>query len=93
MNPKNESEIKEVALKDHPFLLGLTNPGMVYQGCSPDTIIKIAAKRGEYGDWTAYFSTPWTPFGNVLRYGNKMPQQAAAELFPQWANKGLNWRA
>jgi len=30
---------------------------------------------------------------DVLNYGNKMPEQAAKELFPEWAKKGLNWRA
>jgi len=86
-------EIKEVALKDNPFLLGLTNPGMTYQDYSPDTIIEVAARLGDYGDWTAYYLTPQTPFKDVLNYGNKMPEQAAKELFPEWAKKGLNWRA
>ncbi len=45
---KMKYEIKEVALKDHPFLLGLTNPGMAYQDYSPDTIIKVAAEAGNY---------------------------------------------
>ena len=88
-----DSEIKEVALKDNPFLLGLTNQGMTYQDNSPDTIIKVAARLGDYGDWTAYYLTPSTPFGDVLNYGNKLPEQAAKELFPEWAKKGLNWRA
>jgi hypothetical protein len=90
---KSEHEIKEVALKDHPFLLGLTNPGMAYQGYSSNTTIKVAAQAGNYKDWTAYFLVPSTPFGDVLRYGNKMPEQVAKELFPEWAKKGLNWRA
>jgi hypothetical protein len=90
---ENNHEIKEIALKDHPFLLGLTSKGMTYQDYSPDTLIKVAASRGNHGDWTAYFATPETPFGDVLRYGNKMPQKVAEELFPEWAKKGLNWRA
>jgi len=44
-----DHEIKEVALKDHPFLLGLTSKGMVYEGYGPDTVIKVAAIRGDYG--------------------------------------------
>lgn len=88
-----KDEIKEVALKDHPFLLGLTNKGMTYQGYSPDTIIKVAASLGNHGDWTAYYLTPSTPFGDVLHYGNKLPEQVAMKLFPKWAEKGLNWRA
>jgi len=86
-------EIKEVALKDNPFLLGLTNQGMTYQDYGPDTIIKVAARLGDYGDWTAHYLTPFTPFGDVLNYGNKLPEQAAEELFPEWAKKGLNWRS
>lgn len=90
---KEAYEIKEVALKDNPFLLGLTDQGSTYQAYSPDTIIKVAARVGDYGDWTAYYLTPFTPFGNVLDHGNKLPEQAAKELFPEWAKKGLNWRA
>jgi len=88
-----EYEIKEVALKDNPFLLGLIGRGMTYQSYGPDTIIKVAAQQGRYKDWTAYFQTPETPFGDVLHWGNKLPKQAAEELFPEWAKKGLNWRA
>jgi hypothetical protein len=90
---ESEHEVKEVALKDHPFLLGLTNLGMTYQDYSPDTIIKVAARRGKYADWTAYFAVPTTPFGDVLNWGNKLPEQVAIDLFPEWAKKGLNWRA
>lgn len=89
----NDHEIKKVKLRDNPFLLGLTNRGMTYQGYGPDTIIKVAARHGNHGDWTAYFETPKTPFGDVLNFGNKLPQQAAIELFPEWATRGLNWRA
>jgi hypothetical protein len=93
MSPEREHEIKEVALKDHPFLLGLTGKGMAYQDYSPDTIIKVAAVKGNHGDWSAYMTTPTTPFGDVLRYGSKIPQQVAHDLFPEWAKKGLNWRS
>jgi hypothetical protein len=93
MNKSSDCEIKDAMLKDHPFLLGLTSQGMVYQGYSPETVIKVAACKGKYGDWTAYFLTPDTPFGDVLNYGSKLPQVVAQDLFPEWAKKGLNWRA
>ncbi len=85
-------EIKEVKLNDNTFLLGLTDPGMVYQDYLPRTTIKIAASEGFYNDWAAYFETPETPFHNVLEYGNKLPQSVAEDLFPEWKKKGLKWR-
>jgi len=57
-----------------------------------DELYQPKGNDTDYGDWTAYFSTPFT-FGDVLNCGNKMPQQVAEELFPEWAKKGLNWRA
>lgn len=90
---KSMSETKEVRLKDSPFLLQLTGRGMTYQDYGPETVIKVAACAGDYGDWTAYYETPTTPFGNVLKYGNKLPEQVAKELFPEWTKRGLAWRA
>jgi len=85
-------ETKDVKLKENPFLLGLTRQGMVYQHCSPDTVIKVTAAEGFYGEWAAYFETPYTPFRNVLDYGNKLPEEVAAALFPEWTKKNLKWR-
>jgi hypothetical protein len=87
-----DSEIKEVRFKDNTFLLHPTDQGMTYQDFGPETVIKVAACEGFYDDWTAYFETPQTPFHNVLDYGNKLPEQTAKELFPNWAKKGLKWR-
>jgi len=87
-----KSEIKEVRLGDNPFLLSLTDPGMSYQGYSADTMIKVAAREGDFEDWAAYFATPDTPFGNVVDLGNKLPEQTAKELFPEWAKRSLRWR-
>lgn len=86
-------ESKEVKLRDNPFLLSLTEQGMTYQGASPDKSIVVAAAEGVCGDWAAYYETPWTPFGrtHVAEYGNKLPEEAAVELFPEWA-KRLKWR-
>lgn len=86
-------ESKEVKLRDNPFLLSLISRGMTYQGASPDKTIVVVAVEGSYGDWTAYYETPWTPWGRtqVAEYGNKLPEKAAIELFPEWA-KRLRWR-
>ena len=86
------SEVKDVKLGDNPFLLSLTTRGSTYQGHGPETTIKVGASRGDHGDWAAYYETPTTPFGDVLGYGNKLPEQAAKELFPEWAELGLSYR-
>ncbi len=87
-----KTDIKDVRLGDNQFLLRLTGRGTVYEGYEPDTVIKVAACEGYAGDWTAYFVTPNTPFGDVLKYGNKLPEETARELFPEWARTSLKWR-
>ncbi len=86
-------EAKLVRLRDNPFLSSLVEQGMVYESSSLDKEITVVAAKGNYDDWAAYFETPWTPFGAALvaEYGNKLPEEAAAQLFPDWA-KGLKWR-
>ncbi len=88
---KTHQEEKQIKLADNPFLLGLIDQGMVYQGYSPDKVITVIAVEGYYGDWAAYFETPDTPFRNVADYGNKLPEKAATEIFPEWP-KTLKWR-
>ena len=85
-------EIKEVQLKDNPFLLGLADQGMTFQDYGPEHVIKVAACEGFYGEWTAYYETPTTPMRDVLGFGNKLPKPVAEQLFPEWAKKGLSWR-
>jgi len=89
----NRFESKFVRLQDHPFLLGLTEQGFIWHGYSPDRRIRIIAYEGQHNDWAAYFETPFTPAGKVLHYGNKLPQSAAEDLFPGWAQSDLKWRA
>jgi len=86
-------ESKEVKLQDNPFLLSLVEQGMTYQGFSPDKSIIVVAVEGGYGDWTAYYETPGFPGRRprVAEYGNKLPETAAAQLFPEWA-KRFKWR-
>lgn len=88
-----EKESKRVKLGDNPWLKSLTEHAMVFEGQPIDYEIIVVAVRGQYGDWAAYFETPWTPFGSarVADYGNKLPETVAAEIFPEWA-KELKWR-
>lgn len=86
------NEIKEIHLGDNWFLASLTEKGLVYAGYGPETLVKIAACEGHFGDWAAYYSTPTTPFNDVVAFGNKLPEEVARELFPNWAKRGLRWR-
>jgi len=81
---------KLVRLQDNPFLLSLISPGATFQDYSPDSIIAVVAVEGDFGDWSAYFETPWT-VGIVAEAGEKLPEAAAKELFPDWAER-LKWR-
>lgn len=83
---------KKVRLGDYTFLRSLTEWPMLYTGASPDTIITVAAAEGYYHDWAAYFQTPESGPNRVAKLGNKLPQKAAEEIFPDWAKKGLEWR-
>jgi hypothetical protein len=88
--PKKVQE-KQVRLRDSPFLLSLISPGSVFQDYSPDAIIAVVAVEGEVGDWAAYFETP-EAVGLVAEVGLKLPEAAAKELFPDWAER-LKWRS
>lgn len=81
---------KQVRLRDNSFLMSLISQGSTFQDYSPDTIITVAAVEGDVGDWAAYFETPWT-VGIVAEAGVKLPEVAAKELFPDWAER-LKWR-
>ena len=85
-------EVKAVKLSDNMFLLSLTSPGSTYAGYHENSIILVGAVEGNFGDWAAYFETPWTPGHDVLGLGNKLPQKVAEELFPNWKEKKLRWR-
>ncbi len=91
MSTKTNQEEKKVKLGDHPFLTSLTEHSMVYEGESLDKVITVVAVEGYHDDWAAYFETPWTGLP-VAEYGNKLPEEVAAALFPEWA-KRLKWRA
>lgn len=87
---KGKREEKRVKMGDNPFLTSLTEHSMVYQGCSLETVIRVVAVEGYYGDWAAYYETPWMVI-SPAEFGNKLPEEAAAQLFPKWA-KRLKWR-
>ena len=90
MKGKHQEE-KQVKLSSNLFLASLTHHGMIYQDYSPNTDITVVAVESYFGDWAAYFQTPYTPFGNVGDFGNKLPEGAAEQIFPDWA-KRLKWR-
>ena len=75
-----------VQFKDHPFLLGLTKPGYVWQGRLPEETITIHASGEDYEEWAAYYQNPWCG-KNVLQYGNKLPEKVAEFFFPEMAKK------
>lgn len=87
---KGKIKTKKVRLGDNPFLKSLTERTMPYASASPDKVITVAAVAGRYNDWTAYYQTPWCG-QRVAEFGNKLPEEAATQLFPDWA-KRLKWR-
>ena len=80
-------EEKTIAFKDDPFLLGLTDVGRPYEGCSADATIAVAARVGQTGDWAAYYQNPYWGPKRVATLGDKLPEEAARRLFPNelWA--------
>lgn len=89
-----KAESKKVKLRDHPFLVALTSPGSTYQDFGLDTEVLIVACEGNTNDWTAYFRPPWLAENVelVCDYGNKLPEEVACDLFPEWA-KQKKWRS
>jgi hypothetical protein len=88
---KRKIETKKVRLGDNPFLKSLTEWPRTYAGTSPDKVVKVAAVTGKHDDWAAYYQTPWCGAAQVADFGNKLPEEAAAQIFPDWA-KRLKWR-
>ncbi len=83
-------ETKTIKLGDHPFFADLTHQALTFQDFTIDHEITVMAVAGRYGDWAAYFESPQF-MGRIREYGSKMPEQVAADLFPEWA-KRLKWR-
>jgi len=86
-----EIEAREMKLGDHPFLRSLTEWPRNYAGADPETVITVVAVAGYHDDWAAYYRSPWCPAERVPELGNKLPEDAATEIFPEWA-KRLAWR-
>lgn len=87
---KRKIETKKIRLGDNPFLKSLTEWPRTYAGASPDKVITVAAVAGGHDDWTAYYQTPWCG-QRVADFGNKLPEEPAGQIFPDWA-KRLKWR-
>lgn len=83
-------EGREVRLGDYPFLLMLTEPGWCWQGASPDKVITVVAAKGFLSDWAAYCETPQSG-KRVAEWGDKLPQDLAEAIFPEWARRFV-WR-
>jgi hypothetical protein len=75
-------DTRRIKLQEHPFFLDFINPGMVYEGGSPDKELSIMVKLGRYNDWAAYNETPWC-HGRVAELGAKMPEAVAKFFFPE----------
>lgn len=88
---ERRTETKRIKIADDPFLIELTASWASFAGSSPDRLIEVVAVEGFAGDWTAYYETPTMPFHNVADYGDKLPPDAAARLFPEWATQ-YRWR-
>lgn len=91
MPKRNErTEEKRLKLGSHPFFKSLTGPGSTYEGEPLDKIIRVVAVEGDYDMWAVYYETP-DCHGDVAGLGNKLTEEVATALFPEWA-KRLNWR-
>ena len=77
------TEYKRIALKDNEFLLSLTKYPFCWMDYSPKTIITVIAVEGQVYDWAAYMERPFSR-SNVEKYGNKLPQEVAELIFPNW---------
>ena len=86
---KNQ-ETKKIKLGDNPFLKSLTEGLFIWAGASPEKVITVVAVAGNYDDWAAYHETPCSG-KRVAELGNKLPKDAATQIFPEWA-KLLKWR-
>jgi hypothetical protein len=73
-------------LKDHLFFTDLTLPGCTYQYKSLNMEIIVVASPDKFGQWAAYFQTPYSG-DNVLDLGSKLPEKVANDLFPEYAKK------
>lgn len=87
------SETRQVKLSDHPYLDELRDPPFVWQGYPADHIIRVTACEGYLNDWAAYMETPFTLFKDEVNFGNKIPQDVAEAIFPEWAKSKLKWRS
>lgn len=79
-----------VNLGDIPFLNGLRQYPFSWAGAPADKEIEVVAVSNSYGGWAAYMETP-TSGRQVVSWGDKLPQDVAESLFPEWASS-RQWR-
>lgn len=87
-------ESKKVMIGNHKDLHFLAMPGFCWaKDGGLGKIITVVAVEGGVQDWTAYHETPWTGSDqfSIASNGDKLPQEVAEEIFPEWAKK-FKWR-
>lgn len=62
-------------------------------GAGDAVVIKVCAVRGHGGDWAAYLGLSKWPDEEVAASGDKLPEEAAAAIFPGFVQAGLVYRA
>lgn len=79
-----------VRLADDPWLAGLTDPGMAWEGWEPSQpVLVVASISGE--DWAVYCQSPLNKplMDAVAKLGMKVPEEVGRRLF---AFDQLKWR-
>ncbi len=86
-------ESKRIAICNYKDLHFLATPGFCWAKEGLDKIITVVAIVGEVNDWAAYHETPQTGSDkySVLTIGDKLSQEVASLIFPEWAKK-YEWR-
>ena len=65
-------------------------PGLLGPGDA--VIIKVCAVKGQDDDWAAYKGFSYWTDEEVIASGDKLPEAAAAAIFPSFAWAGLVYR-
>jgi hypothetical protein len=87
-------ESKRIMLGNYPELHFLAMPGFCWaKEGGLGAIITVVAVEGAVQDWSAYHQTPWIDSNeaSVAANGDKLPQEVAELIFPEWAKK-FSWR-
>jgi hypothetical protein len=87
------TEFKRIMIGTYDGLHFLTLPGFCWAKHGIQHIITVVAVEGGIQDWSAYHETPWIGSDeySVAANGDKLPQEVAEQIFPDWAKK-YYWR-